>query len=109
MSFYQRYELIKLVFNGEPKSFLAREVATGQEVFLHLWSPGARSAQTPLLLQLRALLDSGPAATSGQLLEVKDSDEPPYAVTAVVDGFSTLDEWSRRFTGQPAAPPAPPP
>ena len=53
MSFYHRYELVKLVRNGEPKSFQAREIQSGRNVLLHLWSMTEQGRQSPVLARLR--------------------------------------------------------
>jgi|GEM_PF-971517 len=105
MSFYHRYELVKLVNNGDPKSFEAREIQTGQPVLLHLWSMGGDSPSASLLARMRALTDQQPA-TAGRLIEVQESAQPPYAVTALESGFVSLESWLGTFA--PASPLAPP-
>lgn len=118
MSFYHRYELVKLVNNGDPKSFEAREIQTGRPVLLHLWSMSEDSATSPLLLRMRGLVQSESIATSGRLLEVQETAQPPYAVTAVEPGFASLESWLDSLGAaappgyvpppQPPAVPAPP-
>ncbi|HNY41536.1 MAG TPA: hypothetical protein PKJ41_14140 [Bryobacteraceae bacterium] len=97
MSFYHRYELVKLVNNGDPKSFEAREIQTGRQVLLHLWSMGGDSSSSPLLTRLRALLAQDPAHAAGRLLEVQESAQPPYAVTALEPGFVSIEGWLASF------------
>lgn len=109
MSFYHRYELVKLVNNGDPKSFEAREIQTGQSVLLHLWSMGGDSSSASLLVRMRSLASQQPAAVAGRLIEVQESAQPPYAVTALESGFVSLESWLGSFaaTAQPAHPQPP--
>lgn len=112
MSFYSRYELVKLVRNGEPKSFQAREIQTGRSVLLHLWGMGDESRRSPLLLRLRDQMRMDPGALMGIVIEVQESAEPPYVVTSMDDGFTTLEEWIHGKLDGAAEPPplpAPPP
>jgi hypothetical protein len=109
MSFYHRYELVKLVNNGEPKTFQAREIESGRLVLLHLWSMGALSAPPPLLMRMRELLRTDPARVVGRLLEVQESSEPPYAITVMEEPFTNLEAWLGGLGGPAAyAPPAAP-
>ena len=39
MSFYRRYELERLIADGEAKTFRAVETATGRAVWLHIFNP----------------------------------------------------------------------
>lgn len=116
MSFYSRYELVKLVRNGEPKSFQAREIQTGRSVLLHLWGMGDESKRSPLLLRLRDQMKMDPAALMGAVIEVQEGAEPPYVVTAFDEQFTSLDQWihAQLYPGEaPAAVaepmPTPPP
>ncbi len=107
MSFYHRYELVKLVNNGDPKSFEAREIQTGRPVLLHLWSMGGDSSNSPLLARMRSVMLSEPGLASGRLLEVQETAQPPYAVTVVEPGFSSLESWLDSLgTPPPPQPPA---
>jgi hypothetical protein len=112
MSFYHRYELVKLVYNGDPKSFEAREIQGGQPALLHLWSMGGDSPSAALLARMRGIVASYPAQAAGRIIDVQESAQPPYAVTAVEPGFSTLESWLDSLTASlrpeqsPAAAPA---
>lgn len=124
MSFYSRYELVKLVRNGEPKSFQAREIQTGRNVLLHLWGMGDESRRSPLLLHLRDQMRTDPAVLMGVVVEVQDAAEPPFVVTAFDEQFTDLEQWIQTRLGgaveepvaaapvqapQPPPIPAPPP
>ena len=50
MSFYKKYELDRLIADGEAKTFRAVENATGRVVFLHLFNPSGQ----PLLAAMRS-------------------------------------------------------
>ncbi len=93
MSFYSRYELVKLVRNGEPKSFQAREIQTGRNVLLHLWGMGDDSRRSPLLLHLRDQMRLDPTTLMGVVVEVQEAAEPPYVVTTFDEKFTNLEQW----------------
>src|SRR3989442_10024746 len=76
MSFFQKYELIEPVPGEGPKSFRARQLATGREVAVHLLVGGRTPQNEALLARLRAL----PAQSFSKLLEVGDNDGTPYVV-----------------------------
>ncbi|MBN9661722.1 MAG: hypothetical protein J0H49_26230 [Acidobacteria bacterium] len=105
MSFYSRYELVKLVRNGEPKSFQAREIQTGRNVLLHLWGMGDESRRSPLLLHLRDQMRTDPSALMGVVVEVQDSAEPPFVVTAFDEHFTDLEQWIQAKQGIGQEPP----
>lgn len=111
MSFYHRYELVKLVNNGDPKSFEAREIQTGRAVLLHLWSMGGDSSNSPVLARMRSVMLNAPGAASGRLLEVQETAQPPYAVTVLEPGFASLEAWldSLGSTAPPPYVPSPAP
>jgi hypothetical protein len=111
MSFYHRYELVKLVRNGEPKSFQAREIQSGRNVLLHLWSMTEQGRQSPVLARLRDQMRDDPAILLGLVVEVQEHADPPYAVTVFEEGFPGLELWldGQLLVGQAAAPPAPAP
>ncbi|WP_321476561.1 hypothetical protein [uncultured Paludibaculum sp.] len=111
MSFYSRYELVKLVRNGEPKSFQAREIQTGRNVLLHLWGMGDDSRRSPLLLHLRDQMRTDPSTLMGIVVEVQEGAEPPYVVTAFDEKFTSLQEWisGKQNPVADEAPPAPAP
>jgi hypothetical protein len=112
MSFYHRYELVKLVRNGEPKSFQAREIQSGRNVLLHLWSMTEQGRQSPVLARLRDQMRNDPSVLLGLVVEVQEHADPPYAVTVFEESFPGLELWldGQLLVGQGSAPePAPAP
>src|SRR5579872_4187979 len=86
MSFYQKYDLERLIADGDAKTFRAKENATGQQVLLHLFSPGGE----PILAAIKAKLGGAPGKPVWPLLEIGDFAGSPYAVTDVIEPFTTL-------------------
>lgn len=115
MSFYHRYELVRLVHGGEPKTFEAREIASGRPVLLHLWSMGEEARRSELLVRLTTVMRTDPAVLLGSVIEVQESAEPPYAVSVPEEGFPGLQPWLEGKLSPGASPslppsaPAPPP
>jgi hypothetical protein len=122
MSFYQKYELMKLVHNGEPKTFQARETSSGRIVYLHLLGNVEAGKQSKLLADLQERRRSFPSPEQSGVIDLDDSKDAPYVVTQALEGLPTLwdwiDTWSlmpRPVAAAPAvaftppAPPAPPP
>ena len=87
MSFYQKYELERLIADGETKTFRARETATGRIVFLHLFNPEGK----PLLATLKSHLAKIPSVAS--LIELGDFAGSPFVVTEPITPFTNLREW----------------
>jgi len=105
VSFYRKYELERLVQKAEPKTFRAREVSTGQAVYLHMLGGLDAASRRPLLDKALALL----AAHNPAILDVDDSQFAPYVVTGIVEDFAGLPAWLERIpAGPPAAPPRAP-
>jgi len=104
MSFYQRYDLERLIADGEAKTFRAKENSTGRVVFLHLFNPEGQ----PLLAALQARFGQDPQNPVPPLLELGEFSGSPYAVTEPIAGFRTLREWlGRGANGEPLPPPPP--
>ena len=89
MSFYQKYDLERLIADGDAKTFRAKENATGQQVLLHLFNPGGE----PILAAIKAKLGGAPGKPAWPLLEIGDFAGSPYAVTDVIEPFTTLRDW----------------
>jgi hypothetical protein len=102
VSFYRKYELERLVQKAEPKTFRAREVSTGQAVYLHMLGGLDAASRRPLLDKALALL----AAHNPAILDVDDSQFAPYVVTGIIEDFAGLPAWLERIPGgAPAASP----
>src|ERR1035438_9345577 len=89
MSFYKKYELQRLIADGEAKTFRAIENSTGRLVYLHLFNPTGQR----LLAILRSKLGSVPGKTVAPLLEIGEFAGSTYAVTLPIEPFSGLREW----------------
>jgi len=102
VSFYRKYELERLVQKAEPKTFRAREVSTGQAVYLHMLGGLDAASRRPLLDKALALL----TAHNPAILDLDDSQFAPYIVTGVIEDFAGLPAWLERIPiGAAAAPP----
>ena len=109
MSFYKKYELQRLIADGEAKTFRAIESATGRTVFLHLFNAGGMA----LLANLKAKLVAASGKPVPPLLEIGEFAGSQYAVTESSESFSSLREWVDRqpeaLLAASPAPPGPPP
>lgn len=88
MSFYRKYELLKLIRDGEAKTFQAKERATGKAVLLHL---------------LQGVWEA-PGDVPG-VVERGEFAGQRYVVTEAVEPFPGLREW---WEGQRKPSPPPP-
>src|ERR1017187_4636195 len=105
MSFYKKYELERLIADGEAKTFRAIESASGRTVFLHLFNPGGKA----LLADLKAKLLGAGGKPVPPLVEIGEFAGSQYAVTESSAPFSGLREWVNRLPeAVPAPSPAPP-
>ena len=104
MSFYTRYELERLIADGEAKTFRATESATGRIVFLHLFNPSGQA----LLADLKAKLVGTGGKPVPPLLEIGEFAGSQYAVTEFSEPFSGLRDWVSRQPAPASRPPAPP-
>lgn len=105
MSFYQKYDLERLIADGDAKTFRAKENATGQQVFLHLFNPGGEA----ILAAIKSKLAGAPGRPAWPLLEIGDFAGSPYAVTDVIEPFTTLREWLATVSASPRLAPQPAP
>ncbi len=106
MSFYKRYELDRLIADGDAKTFRAIENATGRAVLLHMFNPQGQA----VLGVLKSKLARDPARPTPPLLELGEFAGSPYAVTEDVVGFKDVRNWLAQLPESLAAmPPMPPP
>ncbi len=107
MSFYKRYELDRLIADGDAKTFRATENSTGRIVLLHMFNPPGQ----PVLAVLKGKLGSDPAHPSPPLIELGEFAGSPYAVTEEIPGFRNIREWVATLAavGMPTPKPAPAP
>jgi hypothetical protein len=116
MSFFQKYELLRLLNEGEAKTFKALERATGRHVLFHML-PGEQRSKPGSLLEKVERLRGSPS-----LIEVGEFASSPYVVTEYTESCTKLSEWvdqqsrSGAAVNAPVAPPierpspvAPPP
>lgn len=123
MSFYKKYELDRLIADGEARTFRAVQTANGHPVFLHLFNPSGRT----LLAVLKSKLLAAGGKPLAPLIEIGEFAGSPYAVTEAIEPFRSLPDWiAANVTGgvpaisedsapyialpepPPAAPPPPP-
>jgi hypothetical protein len=105
MSFYRRYELERLVADGEAKTFRAVETATGRPVWLHIFNPEGQ--------ELAAALKAKAAGAGGKpvlpVIEIGEFAGSQYAVTEAGDSFPGLRQWVDQLPAAVAAGDAPAP
>jgi hypothetical protein len=89
MSFYQKYELERLIADGEVKTFRATENISGRLVFLHLFNPEAQ----PVLVALRSRFAQDPLHLTPPLIALGEFAGNPYSVTEPIAPFTNLREW----------------
>ncbi len=89
MSFYQKYELERLIADGEIKTFRATENISGRLVFLHLFNPEAQ----PVLVALRGRFAQDPLHLTPPLIALGEFAGNPYSVTEPIAPFTNLREW----------------
>jgi len=89
MSLFAELETLDLVRDGPTKTFRARHVPTGREVFLHLLNDSG-DASKRFLEQLKDEV-GGPGRTP--VLEAGESGGSSYVVTEVLDDFTSFEAW----------------
>jgi len=89
MSFYKKYELDRLMADGDAKTFRAVENATGRVVFLHLFNPSGQ----PLLAALKSKLGGAQGKPVAPLIEIGEFAGAQYAVTQAIEPFGNLRDW----------------
>ena len=101
MSLHTKYELDKLVYDGPTKTFQAKQIGTGQEVYLHLLPEnGDALSQEKLLEKIRSLRDLSQAVGSQPVIEVGGVGESPYVATQVLASFRGLENWVEAAYGE---------
>lgn len=98
MSFFHKYELVRLIREGQSKSFEARERTTGKPVLFHMLSPENLGGAVRLEESLRRL------AGSPQVIEIGEFASAPYLVTECIPGLESIEKW---ISEQVAATPGP--
>ena len=93
MSFYQKYDLTRLIGDGDAKTFRAVENATGRAVFVHLFNPAGQG----LLGRLRSRFEVGGKAVA-PVIEIGEFAGSAYAVTEVIEPFTSLRDWVDSWT-----------
>ena len=95
MSFHTKYELEQLVSDGPTKTFRARQVSSGAEVFLHLLDKGGEDSDPSAVIgkvrDLQSLLEG--TVEEGVILEVGDDQDSPYVATRLLESFGDLEIW----------------
>ena len=97
MSFFQKYELLRLLHEGEAKTFKALERATGRQVLFHMLTGDQRKPGS--LLEKVQRLRGAPG-----LIEIGEFANSPYVVTEYSERFTKLSEWLEQqpVSGEPA-------
>jgi hypothetical protein len=105
MEFLGKYELLRVVEEGEARTLLARDKSSGREVFVHqLSGAGDRSSQMDLLRMVLRYLRGAPGPHS-QVLDMGEHEGVLYLVTEVLPGFRSVRAWLESELKQQAAPP----
>jgi hypothetical protein len=98
MSFYKRYELVRLVFEDETKTFKGRQSQTGRPILLHMIDDNRAG-------EIRSLVERARAAPGmPAILESGDFAGGYYVVTDLIEPFDGLHRWLvQRAADRPAA------
>jgi hypothetical protein len=95
MSFHTKYELEQLVSDGPTKTFRARQVSSGAEVFLHLLDKSGEDSDPSAVIgkvrDLQSLFEG--TIEEGVILEVGDDPGSPYVATRLLESFDNLESW----------------
>jgi hypothetical protein len=98
MSFYRKYELKRMVAEGEATTFQAVDRDSGRELLLHIINPGGEF----LLKALRTSFVDGRGNPVAPLIEAGEFAGTPYAVTEILAPFSSLKDWLRAAVSEAA-------
>src|SRR5690242_3874173 len=88
MSFYKKYELVRMIRQGEVKTFSGYQVTTRQPIYLHLFDD---VTSRPSLTRLMRMVKQAEAA--GQVIEVGELGATSYVVTDPIDRFTSLVDY----------------
>jgi hypothetical protein len=103
MSFYEKYELLAELRDDGIKSFVARNITTGEAVEAHLFVAG-RSPENQALLDK---LDRLSPADSNYILERGENQGTPYVIARLLPDRVSLRDWlNTRVAAAPAPVPA---
>lgn len=101
MNFFKKYELLKMLQDGEVKSFQATERETSRPVMFHmLQDEKSDPAGEPLGVRARRI---------GSVIEVGEFGGTTFIVTEPIDPFTNLRDWIERQVPAPAIGIAPAP
>lgn len=89
MSFYLKYDLERMIADGPVKTFRAVEKSAGRPVLLHLFSAEGLTMRDAML---RRLVDAT-GKSAAPLIESGEFAGSAYAVTEVVQPFTSFREW----------------
>lgn len=107
MSFYKRYELLRLIREGDAKSFTGRVIQTGEPILLHMVEGIGAASMRELAERAR----SSPGYPA--IVECGDFAGSFYIVTEVIEPFGDLRQWlemrASRENADPWPESAPPP
>ena len=92
MSFYKRYELRRLLADGEVKTFSAVENETGRNVLLHMFNPPGQG----LLAEFKTKFLRPDGSASPPAIEIGEFAGSKYAVTESIDSFQSLRQWLKQ-------------
>ena len=103
MSFYKRYELVRLIQEGEAKTFSAVEIASGRPLLLHMLTASATLPATSVR-EIVARSEHHP-----QVIEVGEFAGSYYIAAEASDGFVSFRQWLDAPPAAPAVKPVEPP
>lgn len=106
MSFYLKYELLRLVREDVAKTFLATEKSTRREVYLHL----VEGRNVELVDRLKRLRTQSQSPAALQIIDIGEFAGSYYIATEVLEGFEGLSAWvdaALKGSGDDAGSPAP--
>ncbi len=100
MELESSYNLLNIVRDDGIRTYNAIEIASGQELQIHLFAKSDSLSDRALFKALRAL----PVSKRRDLLEIGIEGEIPYVVTENLAGDTTAREWLTRLSGIVAKP-----
>ena len=103
MELESSYHLLGVIRDDGIRTYRAVEIASGQELQVHLFAGSDSEPDRALFKALRAL----PVSKRRELLEMGTEGEVPYIVTDKLPDDSTAREWLTRLAGVSAKPSGP--
>jgi hypothetical protein len=95
MELESSYQLLGIVRDDGIRTYHAVEMASGQELQVHLFTKPDAEADRTLFKAIRAL----PVSKRRELLEIGMEGDLPYIVTEKLPESSTAREWLMKFAG----------